>query len=83
MGGAQAEYVLWFTCDRHNVEQPPHGLWADITEPVLGHQQLGQVEGHLSGDCPLHLPTPVCVLNRVHKKKQKQKLILAQIVVSV
>lgn len=74
MGGTQAEYVLWFTCDRHNVEQPPHGLWADITEPVLGHQQLGQVEGHLSGDGPLHLPTPVCVLNRVHKKNKNRNL---------
>lgn len=62
---AQTEYSSLFTCDRNNVEQPPHGLWANVAEPVLSHQQLGQVEGHLSGDGPLHLPTPVCVLNRV------------------
>lgn len=57
-------YNSVLTCDRHDVEQPPHGLWADVTEPVLSNQQLGQVKGHLSGDGPLHLPTPVCVLNR-------------------
>lgn len=58
------EFHSSLTCDRHDVEQPPHGLWADVAEPVLSNQQLGQVEGHLSGDGPLHLPTPVCVLNR-------------------
>ena len=36
-----------FTRDGDDVEQPPHGLRADVTEPVLSHQQLGQVEGHL------------------------------------
>lgn len=52
-----------FTCDGNNVEQPPHGLWTDVAEPVLCHQQLGEIEGHLSGDGPLHLPTPVRVLS--------------------
>lgn len=32
------------TCDRDNVQQPPHRLWADVTEPVLRHHQLCQVE---------------------------------------
>lgn len=55
---------LLFTCNRNDIQQPPHGLWADVTEPVLSHQQLGQVEGHLSGDGSLHLAAPVCVLHR-------------------
>lgn len=50
------------TCDRNNVEKPPHGLRADVTEPVFTHQQLGEVKGHLSGDSPLHLPAPVSIL---------------------
>lgn len=66
------------TCDRNNVEQSPHGLRADVTEPVLSHQQLGQVEGHLPGDGPLHLAASVCVLKgqRVYKDKQKVQLAL-------
>ena len=36
------------TRDGDDVEQPPHGLGADVAEPVLGHQQLGEVEGHLA-----------------------------------
>lgn len=55
------------TCDGNNVQQPPHGLWADVTKPVLSNQQLGEVKGHLPGDGPLHVPTPVCVLERKWK----------------
>lgn len=54
----------FLTCDGNDVEEPPHGLWADVTEPVFAHQQLGEVKGHLSGDGPLHLPAPISVLNR-------------------
>lgn len=64
--------LLFFTSDRNNVEQPPHGLWADVTEPVLSHQQLGQVEGHLPGDGPLHLPSPVCVLNSMSVQRKTE-----------
>lgn len=68
--------VLFFTCDRNDVEQPPHGLRADVAKPVLGHQQLGQVEGHLPGDGPLHLPTAVRVLSgaRSQRKAESQKI---------
>lgn len=55
--------MAYITCDRDDVEQPPHGLGADVTEPVLSDQQLGQVKGHLSGDGPLNLPPAVCVLH--------------------
>lgn len=57
-------YGSFLTCDRNNVEKPPHGLRADVTKPVFTHQQLGEVKGHLSGDCPLHLAASVRVLNR-------------------
>ena len=56
-------YVVRCTCDRDDVEKPPHGLGADVTEPVLRHQQLGQVKRHLSGHRPLHLTTTVRVLH--------------------
>ena len=50
------------TRDGDDVEQPPHGLGADVAEPVLGHQQLAEVEGHLPRHRALHLPPPVRVL---------------------
>lgn len=56
-------YVAQCTCDRDDVEKPPHGLGADVTEPVLRHQQLGQVKRHLSGHRPLHLTTTIRVLH--------------------
>lgn len=64
------------TCDRNNVQQPPHGLWTDVTEPVLSNQQLGQIEGHLPGDGPLNVPTAVCVLGRKWKIMEKRKCLM-------
>ncbi len=51
------------TCDWHYVEQSPHRLRADVTEPVFGDQQLGQVKGHLARDGALHLSPAVRVLH--------------------
>lgn len=63
--GINRAHSQFLTCDRNNVEKPPHGLRADVTKPVFTHQQLGEVKGHLPGDGPLHLPAPVSVLKRV------------------
>lgn len=32
------------TSERDDVQQPPHRLWTDVTEPVLRHHQLCQVK---------------------------------------
>lgn len=56
--------LVFFTGDGDDVEQSSHSLWADVTEPILSHQQLGQVKGHLSGDGSLHLTASICVLER-------------------
>lgn len=52
------------TCHRNNIEQSSHGLRTYVAEPVLGHQQFRQVEGHLPGDGSLHLPAPVRILKQ-------------------
>lgn len=52
------------TCDWYNVEESPHSLRADVTEPVLSDEQFCEVKGHLTRDWPLHLSTAISILRR-------------------